>query len=58
MSFLNSMMNKMAMNKMKHEKEMAALAATCQISSNELAGSYCCEDTASQCFYASFQVSI
>jgi len=58
MSFLNSMMNKMAMNKMKHEKEMAALAGTCQISSNDLAGSYSCEDTASQCFYASFQVSI
>jgi len=58
MSFLNSMMNKMAMNKMKHEKDMAALAATCQISGNELAGSYSCEDTASQCFYASFQVSI
>ncbi len=58
MSFLDSMMNKMAMNKMKHEKDMAALAATCQISSNDLAGSYSCEDTASQCFYASFQVSI
>jgi len=58
MSFLNSMMNKMAMNKMKHEKDMAALAATCHISSNDLAGSYSCEDTASQCFYASFQVSI
>jgi len=58
MSFLNSMMNKMAMNKMKHEKDMAALAATCQISSNDLAGSYSCEDTANQCFYASFQVSI
>ncbi len=58
MSFLNSMMNKMAMNKMKHEKDMAALAATCQISSNDLAGSYSCEDAASQCFYASFQVSI
>jgi len=51
------MMNKMAMNKMKHEKDMAALASTCQISSNDLAGSYSCEDTASQCFYASFQVS-
>ncbi len=58
MSFLNSMMNKMAMNKMKHEKEMAALAAICQISSNDLTASYSCEDTASQCFYASFQVSI
>ncbi len=58
MSFLNSMMNKIAMNKMKHEKEMAALAASCQISSNELAGISSCEDTASQCFYASFQVSI
>lgn len=58
MSFLDSMMNKMVMNTMKHEKEMAALAATCQISSNELAGSYSCKDTASQCFYASFQVSI
>jgi hypothetical protein len=51
------MMNKMAMNKMKHEKDMAALDSTCQIFSNDLAGSYSCEDTASQCFYASFQVS-
>ena len=58
MSFLDSMMNKMAMNKMKHEKDMAALADTCQISSNDLAGSYSCEDTASQCFYASCQVSL
>jgi len=58
MSFLNDMVNKIAMNKMKYEKDMAALSATCQISSNELAGSYSCEDTASQCFYASFQVSI
>jgi len=58
MSFLNGMVNKMAMNKMMHEKDMAALAATCQISSHNLACSYSCEDTPSQCFYASCQVGI
>lgn len=58
MSFLNSVMNKIAMNKMKHEKEMAALAATCQVSGNELGSVASCEDVASQCFYSSFQVGI
>jgi len=58
MSFLDSMMNKIAVNKLKHEKDMAALTATCQISGAEFAGSYSCEDTASQCFYASFHVGI
>jgi len=58
MSMLDTMMNKIAINKLKHEKDMLALASNCQISGNEFIGSYSCEDTASQCFYASFQVSI
>lgn len=58
MSFLNSVMNRIAMNKLKHENELAQLAATCQISSDEFSGFYSCEDTASQCFYSSMQASI
>ncbi len=58
MSILDTMMNKIAANKRRHEKEMQALSANCQISGNEFAGAYSCEDTASQCFYASFQVGI
>jgi len=58
MSILDTMMNKIATNKLKHEKEMLALASSCRISGNEFVGSYTCEDTASHCFYASFQVGI
>ena len=58
MSMLDTMMNKIAVNKLKHGKEMLALASSCQISGNEFLGTYSCEDTASQCFYASFQVGI
>ena len=58
MGFLNNMMNKVAMNKLKHESELAALSATCQISSNEFSAVYSCEDAASQCFYSSIQVSV
>jgi len=52
------MMNRIAMNRLKHEREMAALAASCQISGNEPGGIASCEDVASQCFYASFQAGI
>ncbi len=57
MNFLNNVMSKVAMNKLKHERQMAALIANCHASNEELVGIYSCEDAASQCFYSSFQLN-
>ncbi len=57
MNFLNNVMNKVAMNKLKHERQMAALTANCHAPNGELTGIYSCEDAASQCFYSSFQMN-
>jgi len=58
MSFLNTMMNRVAMNNLKHEHELAGLVATCQISNGELSGAFADEEAASHGFYASFQMSM
>jgi len=54
MNFLNHITNKMAANKLKHERTLAALHA----SIGELSGVYSCEDAASQCFYSSLDINL
>jgi hypothetical protein len=54
MNFLNHIANKMAANKLKHERTLAALHA----SIGELSGVYSCEDAASQCFYSSLDINL
>jgi len=46
------------MNELMHEKELAAMSATCHVSNGECSGAYSFEDTASECFFSSFQVSV
>ena len=53
MTVLNNMMNELM-----HEKELAAMSATCHISNSESSGTYSFEDSASECFFSSYQLNV
>lgn len=53
MSFLNTMMNRAAMDDPKHGREMAGMSTTCRISNNEYT-----DESVTHGFYASCQVGI
>jgi len=53
MNVLNNMMNELM-----HEKELAALSATCHVSNGECSGAYSFEDSASECYLSSYQLNV
>lgn len=58
MGFLNSVMDSVAMNRLKYESELVAATSICQIFGDEPADAHGYEDSAGECFYTSYQVMI
>ena len=58
MGFLNSVMDSVAMNRLKYESELVAATSICQIFGDEPADAHGYEDSSGESFYSTCQMMI